>query len=104
MADIELVIKIPDKIYETIKSDKYGVHQGRIYDIIRNGKVIPKEHGRLGDLDELERDMVNGIRSGNYEEGYEKYAHINSMDDCVDAVKYADTIIEADKVERSDKE
>lgn len=51
----------------------------------------------------LKVELECGIRAGNYEEGYEKYEHINSMDDCVDAVEYADTIIEADK-ESEDKE
>jgi len=59
-------------------------------------KVLPKGHGRLGDLDALEEEIVNGINAGNYEEGYETFAHINNMDDCVECVKYADTIIEAD--------
>jgi hypothetical protein len=55
--------------------------------------------GRLGDLDALETEMVSGIRAGNYEEGYETFAHINNMDDCVDCVRYADTIINADTAE-----
>lgn len=70
-----------------------------ILDGIVNGTLLPKGHGRLGDLDALETEMVNGIHAGNYEEGYETFAHINNMDDCVDCVRYADTIIEADKAE-----
>lgn len=61
------------------------------------GTPLPKGHGRLGDLDALETEMVNGIHAGNYEEGYEEYGHINNMDDCVECVKYANTIIEPDK-------
>jgi hypothetical protein len=64
---------------------------------IGNGIPLPKGHGRLGDLDALETEMENGIRAGNYEEGYEEFAHINNMDDCVDCVRYATTIIKADK-------
>ncbi len=64
---------------------------------IKNGTPLPKGHGRLGDLDALEQEMINGIRASNYEDGYDSYPHINDMDDCVDCVKYADTIIEADK-------
>ena len=63
---------------------------------IKNGTPLPKGHGRLGDLDVLEREMVNGIKAGNYEDGYESFAHINNMDDCVECVKCTDTIIEAD--------
>ena len=53
-------------------------------------------HGRLIDADVLEREMTNGIKAGNLEEGYEDYTNINNVDDCVDCVRYADTIIEAE--------
>lgn len=59
-------------------------------------RILPEGHGRLIDADKLKVELEYGIRAGNYEEGYEKYAHINDMDDCVEAVVYADTIIEAD--------
>lgn len=58
---------------------------------------LPRRHGRLGDLDALEKEMVNGIKAGNFEEGYETFTNINNVDDCVKCVKYADAIIEADK-------
>lgn len=54
-------------------------------------------HGRLIDADALEQEMINGIRAGNYEDGYDDYPHINNMDDCVECVRYADTIIEAEE-------
>lgn len=96
MADIELVIKIPEGYYKAIK--KIPIEQCTAdMLLIRFGKPLPKGHGRLGDLDALETGMVNGIRAGNYEEGYETFAHIVDMDDCVDYVRYADTIIEADR-------
>lgn len=57
---------------------------------------VPTPHGRLIDADELYADMINGIRAGNLEEGYERYQNINDVDDCVDYVRYADTVIEAE--------
>ena len=36
-------------------------------------------------------EIVNGIKAGNYEEGYEEYAHINDMDDIIETIKYSDT-------------
>ena len=57
---------------------------------------VPTPHGRLIDADVLEREMTNGIKAGNLEEGYEDFANINNVDDCVDCVRYADTIIEAE--------
>jgi hypothetical protein len=64
---------------------------------IKEGTPLPKGHGRLGDLDTLEKEIINGIKAGNYEEGYEEYEHINNIDDCVECIKYAPTIIEADE-------
>ncbi len=92
---INLVIRIPEDEYQNI------LHTGRAsfcaVNAIKAGTVLPKGCGRLGDLDALEREIINGIKAGNYEEGYETFAHINNVDDCLECVKYADTIIEADK-------
>ena len=95
MADIELLIKIDEEEYEIIKACTSFMSWAEY--LIKNGTPLPKGHGRLGDLDALEKEIVNGIKAGNYEEGYETFAHINNMDDCVECVKYADTIIESDK-------
>lgn len=85
------LLRIPDEMQK--KVDK----------AIQHGVPLPKGHGRLGDLDALEKEIVNGIKAGNYEEGYETFAHINDMDDCIECVKYADTIIEADKENKKDE-
>lgn len=60
---------------------------------------IKTPHGRLIDADKLKVELECGIRAGNYEEGYENYAHINNVDDCVECVRYADTIIEEENEE-----
>lgn len=57
---------------------------------------LPEHHGRLIDADVVYNKMECGIRAGNFEEGYEKYSNINNMDDCLDCVKYADTVIGAE--------
>ena len=54
---------------------------------------------RLVDSEPLLTEINNGIKAGNYEEGYENYAHINSIDDVIECIKYADTI-EAIPIER----
>ena len=99
---MQIVIELDDEMYKQISTniDVYVLDEVNfilIENAIANGTPLPKGHGRLGDLDALETEMVNGIHAGNYEEGYEEYGHINNMDDCVECVKYADTIIEADK-------
>lgn len=102
---MQIVIDIPEEIYEEIKTTKSIYRTGAkvLCNAIVNGISLPKGHGRIGDLDALENEMINGIKAGNLEEGYEEYANINNMDDCVQCVKYADIIIEADEVESEDK-
>lgn len=100
MANIELVIKIDEDDYEEILANADIINKRKkhtLEDAVINGIPLPKGHGRLGDLDAVEQEMINGIKAGNYEEGYEHYQHINDMDDCIECVRYADTIIEADK-------
>lgn len=58
MADIELVIKIPERIH-------YGIEKGItvngsqasqiLIDAVKNGTPLPKGHGRLGDLSVLDK-------------------------------------------------
>ena len=95
MANIELVVKISEEDYDIIKNYTSPITWAEY--LIKNGIPLPKGHGRLGDLDALEQEMINGIKAGNYEDGYDNYPHINNTDDCVECVRYADTIIEADR-------
>lgn len=38
---MKIMIDVPEELYKVISEDKYGVHQGRVYDIIRNGTPLP---------------------------------------------------------------
>ena len=93
---MQIVIDISEEEYNRIKENDCGLYNGRFFQMIRNGIPLPKGHGRLGDLDALKENMENGIRAGLLEEGYERYTNILDMDDCVECVEFADTIIEAD--------
>ena len=54
-------------------------------------------HGRLGDLDALYAEISNGNKAYNGIDGYDgEYLSIANVDDCLDAIKYADTVIEAE--------
>lgn len=64
MSDIELLIKIPEKMYHMINADLYDY--GDMNVIIRNGIPLPKGHGRLIDaeildLENLYREDDNGF-------------------------------------------
>ena len=52
---MRLIIEIPNDLYESIKSDKYGVHKGRMYDIIRNGTPFNVNEALDKIRDEIER-------------------------------------------------
>ncbi len=92
MANIELVIKIPEEMYKWVNevnkfSDDYGISD--FIDLVKNGTLLPKGHGRLIDADVLKTAFPCGesVRT-----------------ECVRAtIDYAPTIIEADK-ESEDKE
>lgn len=83
MADIELVIKIPNRIYKTIQNRHLNIIDKEIIeDAIRNGTPLPKGHGRLIDYD----DLIEGLdRYGRKNVKYQ--------------LPYSPTIIFADKEE-----
>lgn len=93
---MKIVIDIPDDLYKGIVDDKCGVHEGRIYNIIRSGTPLPKGHGRLIDADAIE--YTHAI-ARSLDDGH------NWNELCVteDEIYDAPTIIEADKEEVRDK-
>ena len=98
MADIELVIKIPDHLYKLLKdfpSDIFpsdsneGTIENVLMKAVENGTPIPKRHGRLGDLDNiLTSERPKGIADDVWKE-----SHIYKL------LSNAQTIIEADKAD-----
>ena len=106
MKEVELVIKIPEEIYKRILPyrdfpliSNLTSDSLKLTHAVANGVKLPKGHGRIGDLDKLEKEIDGGIKAGLMIEGYENYSNINNMDDCLECVRYADAIIEADEVE-----
>lgn len=63
MADIELVIKIPEELYNECK--RLGDKRDTLFEAIRNGTPLPKGHGRL--LDEKEILNTNANDGGWYD-------------------------------------
>ena len=87
MADIQLVIKIPESMYEGIMLDRVlDTTVIRILDEIKNGTPLPKGHGRLIDASNL----LNKLYA---------YASFNDACELEDSLQ---TIIEADKAESED--
>lgn len=86
MADIELVIKIPEDDYDFIKRTGYNTQS--LYRAIKNGTPLPKGHGRLIDADKLQTHFV-GTEQGTDLVVYLEPTIIN-----------APTIIEAEKEDK----
>ncbi len=93
MADIELIIKIPEEDYKRlVYMDIF-----RLQGYIKNGVALPKRHGRIGDLDQLIQTMkeLNDDNGGEplnaVDRGYDlAYQHmVEVAKECV--------IIETDK-------
>lgn len=86
MSDVELVIKIPERDYYL--ACKYSDALIAAYaHYIKEGTLLPKGHGRLGDLDAL-REEVSSWGMNDYEPS-----------DFTDEIDRTDAIIEADKGE-----
>ena len=107
MADIELVIKIPEEIYKAsqIIDVKYEDVIQIPLEVIKNGISLPKGHGRLVDANELIKSMDSWDKFGySAQDGLEwlckddkEYVTYVHYEDMVTAVTNAPTIIEEDK-------
>ena len=42
---MKLIVEISDDLYNVIKTDKYGLHKGKMYDIIRDGIPLNENKG-----------------------------------------------------------
>ena len=89
---MQIVIDMPENLYKTICENEYGVHQGRIYEIIRNGTPLPKGHGRLIDADALNTRMKQRMDRIGDDESIWEASNVKTALDIL-----APTIIEADE-------
>ena len=93
MADIELVVKIPEEAYKLLKNEGVDwLGAEHILNAVANGTPLPKGHGDIIDRNKIE--YMKAIHDL-------KYGEITASE-CATKIKYsAPTIIEADK-EQSD--
>lgn len=82
---VEVVIKIPEKMYEDAKNGKDTGESWYITQVIKQGTPLPKGHGRLIDADKLD----------TRERGNNSQRTMWWNIECI--VEDAPTIIEADK-------
>ena len=86
MADIELVIKIPEELHKALLNGYEEPYSRAFSDAVRNSTPLPKGHGRLIDADKLSQYYKVVIDNN----GITKIIDYDNLDD-------APTIIEADK-------
>ena len=91
MANIELVIKIPQETYDFLK--RYGTDGGIIEKAVLNGTRLPKGHGNLKDANDIVADIYDRYMSSDFK------VYNESVKKCMDMIRSAPTIIEADKGE-----
>ena len=93
MADIELMIKIPEEVYKAsqVLDTKYEHNIQIPLEVLTNGIPLPKGHGRLIDADEIQFENAEFDTYSDYGRAF-------------DAIDQADTIIEAGKAESEDEE
>jgi len=58
MADIELIVKIPEEKYKWVKENNPKADKNSFIGIIVHGTPLPKGHGRLIDADRFINDFA----------------------------------------------
>lgn len=98
MADIELVIKIPEGLKKDFESEQWtALSCMEMKDALMNGTPLPKGHGRLIDADALIQQMEEREEKLKDNKSIWETASVETALDM-----FAPTIIEADK-ESEDK-
>ena len=102
MADIELVIKIPEEMWERVKE---GYVPLGINKYLRSGIPLPKGHGRVGDLDKIwsklkeleEYYQAEFLKKSNMIHESAMNGRLYGFTNAKYIVQDAPTIVEADK-------
>ena len=98
---MKIVIDIPEDV---VVNDSYANYfeclSGKLYETLHNGTPLPKGHGRIGDLDELEQRISNFVEHDA--NTTDEYTVIRQRF-IVDGIRQTQTIIEADKSESEDE-
>ena len=96
MANIELVIKIPEELYKEQLSSNW-IGNIIIHDAIVNGTLLPKGHGRLIDENDLDGEYICSLGDSFECVSYRSCSECTSSEWRWNSdVSDAPTIIEAD--------
>lgn len=95
---MQIVIDIPEEKYMEYK--RIGDSRDVLFEAIRKGIPLPKEHGRLIDADGLNKEIKGYIINTSnlhYDDLEEADACNSAYYNCLDEIEDEPTIIEADK-------
>ena len=100
---MQIVIDIPDYTWTSIQRGEYcGIINDEMYKNVRNGIPLPKGHGRLKDIDEIEwYGCTTAFDCPHKDRECKDCDRAECSKTQVDDIP---TIIEADKAESEDKE
>lgn len=84
---MQIVIDIPEEKYNWLCNTEFSF-KSKLNDAIKSGTPLPKGHGRLLDENEI-KQMIEDAKVENY----------RSKDFAENIIRFAPTIIEADKGE-----
>ena len=82
-----------EEILQTFSDINHAYNNSTKYDTLK--RMLDELTEPCGDCisrKALLEEIENGIKAGNYEEGYEEQPHINDMDDILECIKYADSV------------
>jgi hypothetical protein len=104
MADIELVIKIPEDEYNIAKYGQYGnINVDTVRKALANGTPLPEHHGRLIDADALEeyfKELRKKMKASDYKNGTEFFVRDEMLLNVAQYIHlFSPTIIEGSDAE-----
>ena len=104
---MEIVIKVPEKIYKSIRDNEYcGIIDSEMYNAIANGIPLPKGHGRLIDADKFKKYLQESMADNAQlfkTQKYKALAEMVTKGICKD-IDEAHVVVEADKEEQNNDE
>ena len=59
METVEVVIRLPQNLYFDVKNGHASnIQRERVIELIKNGTVLPKGHGKIVDLGKIDEDRI----------------------------------------------
>ena len=100
---MQILIEISEESYKKLTQKSMLMSASAIdeaVDAVKKGKILPKVHGRLGDLDELEtyfKNVRRKLKPEDYKYAVEYFTRDNMLLNAEQFIHLMDALIPADK-------